>query len=66
MISKNAVFSDRPIAVSVNHAAKLVGVSRATIRLYAKNGRLRVARFGRRVIVPINSLEQLVRESTMQ
>lgn len=59
-----AINSDRPIAVSVSRAAALVGVSRATIRTYAKSGRLRVARFGRRVIVPINALEQLVREST--
>jgi excisionase family DNA binding protein len=56
--------SDRPIAVSVARAAALVGVSRATIRTYAKSGRLRIARLGRRVIVPVNALEQLVREST--
>jgi excisionase family DNA binding protein len=59
-----AVNSDRPIAVSVARAAVLVGVSRATIRLYAKSGRLRIARLGRRVIVPVNALEQLIREST--
>ena len=56
--------SDRPIAVSVARAAVLVGVSRATIRTYAKSFRLRIARLGRRVIVPVNALEQLVREST--
>lgn len=59
-----AAVSDRPIAVSVGRAATLVGVSRATIRTFAKSGRLRIARLGRRVIVPMNSLEQLVREST--
>jgi excisionase family DNA binding protein len=55
--------SDRPIAVSVGRAAVLVGVSKATIRSFAKTGRLRVARMGRRVVVPMNSLEQLVRDS---
>jgi excisionase family DNA binding protein len=60
----SAVASDRPIAVSVSRAATLVGVSRATIRAFAKSGRLQIARLGRRVIVPMNSLEQLVREST--
>lgn len=66
MAVTNAAISERPIAVSVSRAATLVGVSRATIRVYAKTGRLRVARLGRRVIVPINALEQLVRESTTQ
>lgn len=65
MTSGMTAVSDRPIAVSIARAATLVGVSRATIRTFAKSGRLRVARLGRRVIVPMNSLEQLVRESTM-
>jgi excisionase family DNA binding protein len=59
-----SVLSDRPIAVSVKRAATLIGVSPATIRERVKSGQLRVARLGRRVIVPMNSLEQLVREST--
>jgi excisionase family DNA binding protein len=65
-LSMNTAISDRPIAVSVARAAALVGVSRATIRTFAKTGRLRVARLGRRVLVPLNSLEQLVRESITQ
>jgi excisionase family DNA binding protein len=55
---------DKPIAVTVARAATLIGVSRATIRDFAKSGRLRIARVGRRVIVPMNSLEQFVRECT--
>lgn len=55
--------SNKPIAVSVGRAAELVGVSKATIRSFQKSGRLRVARLGRRVVVPMSALEQLVRES---
>lgn len=56
--------SDKPIAVSVGRAAELLSVSKATIRSFQKSGRLRVARLGRRVVVPMHALEQLVREST--
>lgn len=56
--------TDAAIAVSVARAAALVGVSKGTIRLFAKSGRLPVARLGRRVIVPMQALERLVREST--
>jgi hypothetical protein len=41
-----------------------VGVSKSTIRTYAKSGRLRVGRLGRRVIVPMKSLEKFVRDAT--
>ena len=54
----------RPISVTVAHAASLVGVSKATIRAYAKCGKLKVARLGRRVLVPLDELEQLIQEST--
>jgi excisionase family DNA binding protein len=57
--------SDKPLAVTVGRAASLIGVSRSTIRTYAKSGKLRVGRLGRRVIVPLESLEELVRESTV-
>jgi excisionase family DNA binding protein len=58
------IVSDTAIAVSVARAALLVGVSRGTIRMFAKSGRLSVARLGRRVLIPMKALEQLVREST--
>jgi excisionase family DNA binding protein len=64
MTTGMTALSDRPIAVSVGRAAVLVGVSKATIRSFARTGRLRVARMGRRIVVPMNSLEQLVRDST--
>ena len=55
---------DKPIAVSMARAASLVGLSKWTIRDYARSGKLSVARFGRRVVVPVASLEQLVRDAT--
>jgi hypothetical protein len=56
--------SDRPIAVSIARAAKMTTLSPATLRAYAKTARLRVARFGRRIIVPTTSLEEFLREAT--
>jgi excisionase family DNA binding protein len=57
---------ERPLAVTVSRAASLIGVSRWTIREYAKSGKLRVKRLGRRVVVPFDALEQLVAESTTE
>lgn len=56
--------SDRPIAVSIARAAKLTSLSKATLRTYAKTGRLQVARFGRRIVIPTTSLEDFLREAT--
>jgi excisionase family DNA binding protein len=53
--------SDRPIAVTVACAAKMIGVSHKTVRNYARDGRLQVARLGRRVLVPVSALELLIR-----
>jgi excisionase family DNA binding protein len=64
MAAAVSALSDRPIAVSVARAATMVGVSRSTIRAFAKSGQLRVARLGRRMVIPVNALEQLLREST--
>jgi len=63
MVSETA---ERPIAVTVATAAKLLGVSKASIRAYAKCGRLPVARLGRRVVVPLVSLERLIEEATQR
>ena len=60
----NATLTERPIAVSIARAASLVGLSKWTIRDYARSGKLSVARFGKRVLVPMASLEQLVRDAT--
>jgi len=60
----NSTADTKPIAVSIARAASLVGLSKWTIRAYARAGKLPVARFGKRVLVPMASLEQLVRDAT--
>jgi excisionase family DNA binding protein len=54
----------RTIAVSVRRAAEMLGVSKSTIRIYARSGRLPSARLGRRVLIPTRSLEKLFQEAT--
>jgi len=60
-----SAISGQPIAVSIGHAANLVGVSKTTIRLFVRDGRLQAARIGRRVVVPLHALRQLVHDSTI-
>jgi len=50
------------LAVSVDEAAKLLGVSPFTIRNYVASGRLRAVRVGRRVLVPMEVLEKVMVE----
>jgi excisionase family DNA binding protein len=56
----NAV-GDRPLAVSFAKAAELTSVSKASLRRAARDGKLRTVRFGRRRIIPFNSLSDLFR-----
>ncbi len=53
-----------PLAVSVRDAARLTSLSPVTIRLYIRTGRLDATKVGRRVLVPMDSLQRLVREGT--
>ena len=50
-----------PLAVDVREAARLTAVSPYTIRRYIQRGTLRAVRIGRRVLVPFDELERLVR-----
>lgn len=52
----------RPLAVDVVTAARMTSLSPHTVRLYIRTGRLRVTRCGRRVLIPIESLAELVRK----
>lgn len=52
----------KPLAVGVNEAAKMLGVSPFTIRNYIASGRLRAVRVGRRVLVPMEVLEKVMVE----
>jgi excisionase family DNA binding protein len=47
-------------AVSIAEASRLTSLSRGTIRAYAKAGKLRVTKVGRRTIIPISTLRDLV------
>ena len=51
-----------PIAVDVNTAAKITSLSPHTIRNYIRTGKLKASRCGRRVIIPVKALSELVRE----
>ena len=51
-----------PIAVGIEDAAKLVGLSKFTIRAYVRRGWLTATRCGRRIIIPMAELERLARE----
>jgi excisionase family DNA binding protein len=48
----------KPIAVGIHDAARLIGLSKRTVRRYAKTGRIRTARAGRRVLIPLESLQE--------
>ena len=54
------------LAVTVSEAARLTSLSRGTIRGYARNGRIKVIKVGRRTIVPITTLQDLVRTGLSQ
>jgi excisionase family DNA binding protein len=50
------------MAFDVSTAAKMTGLSEHTLRQYVRKGWLKVTRCGRRVLIPVDSLEKLVRE----
>jgi excisionase family DNA binding protein len=60
-----SVSPDR-LAVTVSEAARLTSLSRGTIRNYARVGRIKVIKVGRRTIVPITTLQDLVRTGLSQ
>ena len=49
------------LAVSTKEAGELIGLSQRTIRRYITAKRIRAVRAGRRVCVPIDSLEEFLR-----
>ncbi len=50
-----------PLAVDVPTAARLTSLSIHTIRLYIRTGRLKATRCGRRLVILMESLQDLVR-----
>lgn len=51
-----------PLAVGVNDAARLLGVSRDTIYRLINSGKLKSVKLGGRRVVPIRELERLLEE----
>jgi len=50
------------LAVGIIEAAKMLGISPATVRQYVARGRLRAVRVGRRVLLPVEVLERVMVE----
>jgi excisionase family DNA binding protein len=51
-----------PKAVGINEAARLLGIRPSTLRVRVQQGKIRIVRIGRRVLVPMESIERVVRE----
>jgi excisionase family DNA binding protein len=51
-----------PIAVDFKTAGRLTSLSPYTIRAYARSGKIRATRCGRRWLVPMEEIRRLVRE----
>jgi excisionase family DNA binding protein len=56
----------RPLAVSKAEAAKILGVSRRTIDYSITLKEIKVFRVGRRVLVPVDSLEAIVKRGSLR
>lgn len=50
-----------PLAVDIREAGRLTSLSPHTIRAYVRKGKIRAVRVGRRLLVPIASLQDLLR-----
>ncbi len=50
-----------PLAVDIREAARLTSLSPHTIRWYARTGRIRSVRCGRRILIPVEALRELSR-----
>ena len=50
-----------PLAVDVQEASRLTSLSIPTIRLYIRKGKLNASRVGRRIVVPMEALQELVK-----
>ena len=55
-----------PLAVGFTQAAEAMSLSKNTLRRLAKTGRLATVRVGRRRLIPVKALRQLLREGNAQ
>ena len=53
---------DQPLAISIEEAGRLLGISRGLAYQMAKRGDLPTVSFGRRRMVPRKALEQMLEE----
>jgi hypothetical protein len=58
---ENRSSQERPLAVSIARAAQLTSLCQRTIRNYALAGKVATVRCGRRIIIPFEALEGLVK-----
>jgi len=61
LVKRDTAFSDRR-ALGVREAANTLALSEASIRNYIRQGRLFAVKAGRRVIIPLESLERTLTE----
>lgn len=53
----------QPITVSINDAAKALGLGRTSIYVLIREGRLDIVKLGRRTLVKVASLRRLMGEA---
>jgi excisionase family DNA binding protein len=61
MSMSQVAIGDRPLAVNFTKASELTSISKSSLRRYAREGKLRTVRCGRRRIVPFAALTELLR-----
>ncbi len=60
-MAKQVATESKPLAVSIERASQLLGISRNLAYSMAKTGELPTVKMGqRRMVVPINALERLL------
>lgn len=52
----------QPVAVSVDQAAVMLGLSKHTVRKYEREGQIKATRIGSRVLIPVDEINRIVKE----
>jgi excisionase family DNA binding protein len=59
-------FENLTLSVNFARAAELTSVSRSTLRRFAKSGRLQTVLLGRRRVIPMDALRELIRNGSSE
>tara|TARA_B100000949_G_scaffold137989_1_gene121405 strand:- start:66 stop:284 length:219 start_codon:yes stop_codon:yes gene_type:complete len=51
-----------PLVVSIKEAARLLSISRFTVRLYALQGLIKSVRLGKRIVIPVEEVRRVAKE----